>query len=116
MFGQSGTVAPGQHLILEVTAANLGDTLWLHRPMRYGGHVRIGVQLLGTDGAMLDPDLGSAHLPMDVEPGGSVTVPVEIALPASAGAYTIRIDLVVEFITWFRDRGSRTCDVSIEVG
>jgi 2-polyprenyl-3-methyl-5-hydroxy-6-metoxy-1,4-benzoquinol methylase len=113
--GLPARLAPGTSVEVEVTATNTGDTLWLHRPMRYGGHVRLGAQLLGEDRSMIAPDFASLFMPRDVAPGESITLRVPIRAPDVAGRYILRFDLVDEFITWFRDRGSRPFDASVDV-
>ena len=45
-------------------------------------------------------------VPHDVEPGETVTVEVEVALPDDAGNYTIEFDLIQEGVTWFKEMGS----------
>lgn len=113
--GLPGAATPGTTFDVAVTAVNQGDTLWLHRPMRYGGHVRLGVQLLGPDGATIGADWASRFLSRDVAPGDSVTERVSIAMPERPGRYIVRFDLVVEFIAWFHDRGSRPLEVALEI-
>lgn len=108
-------LGPGTSIDVEVTATNTGDTLWLHQPMRYGGHVRLGAQLLAEDRLMVAPDFASLFMPRDVAPGESITLRVPMRAPDVAGRYILRFDLVDEFITWFRDRGSRPCDASVDV-
>ena len=112
--GPAARVRAGTAIDVTVTARNRGDTLWLHEPMRYGGHVRVGVQLL-TDGTVVAHDLASMFLPHDVAPGESVSIDGVISAPAAPGRYVMRFDLVVEFITWFGDRGSPAHELPIEV-
>lgn len=111
----SVSLRSGESADVDLRATNRGDTLWLHQPMRYGGHVRVGVQLLAWDGATITQDLAAQSLARDVGPGESVTVCVKVTAPTTPGRYFLRFDLVVEFITWFSDRGSRPCDLPIEV-
>src|SRR5690606_39308291 len=103
--GVTSPVRAGRTLSVDVAAVNTGDTVWLHRSMRYGGYVRLGVQLLDAAGAMLASDFFSAPMPADVVPGERITWRVSLAAPGGSGRYTLRFDLVDEFITWFQDRG-----------
>jgi SAM-dependent methyltransferase len=115
VVGLPSRLERGATIDVEVLARNTGDTVWLHTPMRYGGHVRLGVVLLGADGAVIDPELASAFMTRDVAPGDTATFRVTLRAPAAAGRYVIRADLVDEFITWFRERGSPTADATVDV-
>ncbi len=108
--GLPSSASPNAQLNVEVAAENTGDTVWLHRSMRYGGYIRLGIQLLSADGAMLTPDFAAVHLPADVRPRERIAWNVPLRAPDGPGRYVLRFDLVDEFITWFQDRGSRPCD------
>jgi hypothetical protein len=81
------------------------------RPFRaqasYGRRlVRLGAQLLGEDGAMLNRDHARAWLPSDIPPGGTAQVGIEVPTPEQPGKYTLKFDLVSEGIDWFEACGS----------
>jgi hypothetical protein len=83
------------------------------RPFRklasYGRRlVRLGAQLCGPDGTLINRDYARAWLPTDIPPGGSADVPIEIPLPAAPGRYALKFDLVSEGIDWFEKAGSPT--------
>ncbi len=113
--GVPGSIAARGDMRVEITAVNTGDTTWLHRSMRYGGYVRLGVQWLDGHGAMLVPDFASAPLPSEVQPGERVVWTVPLKAPADPGRYRLRFDLVDEFIAWFQDRGSRPAECPLIV-
>lgn len=68
--------------------------------------VRLGAQLLGADGTVVDRDWVRASLPADLAPGAEVRVPIAIPAPASPGRYAVKFDLVCEGIDWFEASGS----------
>jgi MoaA/NifB/PqqE/SkfB family radical SAM enzyme len=83
------------------------------RPFRaqasYGRRlVRLGAQLMGPDGTMIDRDYARAWLPGDVQPGATVDVPIEVPAPGTPGRYALKFDLVSEGIDWFEKCGSPT--------
>ncbi|MGZ5380160.1 MAG: hypothetical protein ACXWD8_19960, partial [Mycobacterium sp.] len=65
-------------------------------------------QLCAPDGTLLNRDFERAWLPGNVEPGGSVVVPMTITAPSSPGRYALKFDLVSEGIDWFEQCGSPT--------
>jgi MoaA/NifB/PqqE/SkfB family radical SAM enzyme len=90
------------------------------RPFRklasYGRRlVRLGAQLCGPDGALIDRDYARAWLPGDIPAGGSADVPIEIPLPAAPGRYALKFDLVSEGIDWFEKAGSPTTTRALDV-
>ncbi|MEZ5294388.1 MAG: radical SAM protein [Vicinamibacterales bacterium] len=83
------------------------------RPFRklasYGRRlVRLGAQLCAADGTLLNRDYARAWLPDDIPAGGAADVPIEVPLPADAGRYALKFDLVSEGIDWFEKAGSPT--------
>ena len=90
------------------------------RPFRaqasYGRRlVRLGAQLLGQDGAMLNRDHARAWLPSDIPAGGSADVAIDVPLPLEPGRYALKFDLVSEGIDWFEKCGSPTTTRSVWV-
>jgi hypothetical protein len=70
--------------------------------------VRLGAQLCGPDGTLIDRDYERAWLPDTLQPGAEVDVPVTITAPAEPGRYALKFDLVSEGIDWFEACGSPT--------
>ena len=83
------------------------------RPFRaqasYGRRlVRLGAQLLGEDGTMINRDHARAWLPGDLAPGAQADIRIEVAAPERPGRYQLKFDLVSEGIDWFEACGSPT--------
>jgi hypothetical protein len=70
--------------------------------------VRLGAQLCGPDGTLINRDYERAWLPDTLQPGAAVDVPVTITAPAEPGRYALKFDLVSEGIDWFEACGSPT--------
>jgi hypothetical protein len=69
--------------------------------------VRLGAQLCGADGGVIDRDYARAWLPGPLGPGQRTEIPIEIPVPATAGRYALKFDLVSEGIDWFEQCGSQ---------
>jgi hypothetical protein len=78
--------------------------------------VRLGAQLCGEDGALLDRDFERAWLPDHLAPGATVEIPVTVTAPGTPGRYKLKFDLVSEGIDWFEQNGSETTVKDLIVG
>jgi hypothetical protein len=100
------SVPAGGRLVAQARAVNLGDTLWLARPSRFGGYVTFGVKWTQeASGRVVADAPGRTLLPADVPPGGETAATLVLDLPASVvpGEYVLKVDLVDEFVCWFSD-------------
>jgi MoaA/NifB/PqqE/SkfB family radical SAM enzyme len=70
--------------------------------------VRLGAQLCGRDGTLLDRDFARAWLPSTLQPGATADVAIEVTAPRNPGRYALKFDLVSEGIDWFEACGSPT--------
>jgi MoaA/NifB/PqqE/SkfB family radical SAM enzyme len=70
--------------------------------------VRLGAQLTDDTGAVIERDYARAWLPVDLGPGRTADVPIDIPAPATPGKYGLKFDLVSEGIDWFENAGSPT--------
>jgi len=70
--------------------------------------VRLGAQLRGADGTLINRDFQRAWLPSALEPGRTADVRMRITAPDTPGRYTLKFDLVCEGIDWFEACGSPT--------
>jgi hypothetical protein len=98
----------GETIAIDTHVRNLST-----RPFRklasYGRRlVRLGAQLVGPDGTLINRDHARAWLPGDIPGGGAADVPIEVPLPAEPGRYALKFDLVSEGIDWFEKAGSPT--------
>jgi len=77
--------------------------------------VRLGAQLCGRDGTLIDRDYARAWLPDTLQPGATAEVSIEITAPPDAGRYGLKFDLVSEGIDWFEACGSPTTRAALIV-
>src|SRR4029453_12269486 len=68
--------------------------------------VRLGVQLLSSDGTLINRDHARAWLPSDLQAGDLATVAIDVPTPKDPGRYALKFDLVSEGIDWFESCGS----------
>lgn len=101
------TLSPGQRATVSLRVRNDGNVLW---PAGGDNAVRLGQRWLpsGGDGPRLP-------LPSDTAPGQTQALLAAVQAPASAGAYTLRWDMIEENVGWFAERGVTPLDVAVSV-
>jgi len=105
----------GQTVTLKTRVRNL-STRRFAAQASYGRRlVRLGAQLCAADGTLLNRDFARAWLPHHLEGGDTADVAIEIPVPAEAGRYQLKFDLVCEGIDWFEASGSPTTSKSLLV-
>ncbi|MBI2833380.1 MAG: radical SAM protein [Acidobacteria bacterium] len=70
--------------------------------------VRLGAQLCGADGTVIERDYARAWLPGNLDPGRDTEIAIEMTAPTRPGRYALKFDLVSEGIDWFEKSGSET--------
>ncbi len=105
----------GAHRPLPLAIDNAGDTRWLHEVTPVGGYVGVGGHLLSERREIVSRGYARGPLPRDVAPGESVNLVLDVPLPSRVGRYTLQLDLVDEWITWFEQCGSPTTEVEVVV-
>ena len=96
---------------IEFLAKNTGKSVWLSDALK--GFVALGYSWLTPQGN--EAAYGRVYLPFEVYPGDAYTFRAAIDAPPHPGAYTLRLELVSEMVTWFHDRGVQPVDVPIRV-
>ena len=70
--------------------------------------VRVGAQLLGKDGALINRDFARGELARALPPGEATDVTVTLPALERSGRYALKFDLVYEGVDWFERCGSQT--------
>jgi SAM-dependent methyltransferase len=107
------SVAAGFEFALALTVRNTSAFEWRQAqsgPLAVGNH-----WLDATGDLMLVQDDGRAPALQIVSPGFEWPLLLPVRAPAEPGRYVIEVDLVHEGIAWYRDKGSSTLRVPIEV-
>jgi SAM-dependent methyltransferase len=95
---------------LDVRVANASAAPWpADRFVNLGNHWR------DATGALLRNDDGRVSLPGTTPPGAQVDLSLEMQAPDEPGSYLLELDLVIEGVAWFADRGSPTTTVDVHV-
>ena len=106
------SVAANQMLELRVEVENSSSVPWnYHQPFS----ISLGNHWLSPDGTMLVRDDGRTPLPSGLFLGQRLDVPLQVKAPETPGTYLLELDLVQEGITWFKDMGSKTCSIEVNV-
>lgn len=64
--------------------------------------LRLGIQALGADGALVENDAGRVDFPHPIPPGGHLVL--RVAVPATPGAARYRVCLLQEGVAWHCER------------
>ncbi len=116
-LGRDGVLAgrPGETITVHTRVTNRSSRPF-RRQASYGRRlVRLGAQLVGPDGALINRDHARAWLPDDIPGGGAADVAIEVPLPSTPGRYALKFDLVSEGIDWFEKSGSPTTTRAVVV-
>jgi hypothetical protein len=105
---QPAVVPPRGFVWVRGTVTNTGLVLWLGRvPGVPVGQVRIGAVWLRNDGTNqpVPPDglVTRIDLARDVFPGNTLAFDGGFQAPAAPGSYVLKIDAVVEGMTWLHE-------------
>ena len=106
------TVAPGEVRVLQVQVANCSACAW--QPTEVSG-VFLANRWLDPGGRVQRYIDGRAPLVRSVSPGTAVAVELAVQAPVETGSWLLELDLVDEGVTWFKDQGSATCCVRVDV-
>lgn len=98
----------GEPVSLDLRVRNLSRRPFLATAPHGRRLVRVGAQLCGPDGAVLDRDFARAWLPKTIDAGDRADLAVTLTAPAHAGDYRLKFDLVCEGVDWFENCGSET--------
>jgi SAM-dependent methyltransferase len=116
VLAASDRVAAGGRVEVTVRIVNRGNVPWIAAPRDGAKQASVGAQLLNSEKAVVTRDYFRKTLPRDMLPGNEVELTMTIPAPTAAGLYFVKIDLVIEGLTWFEPRGSQTALLPVQVG
>ena len=112
---ESIEVVSGRKAELAFVVTNVGTARWLAANIEIFGTVRLASHLFSADGTLLELDFSRHPLPMDVQPGESIRMTIDLPAIEQPARYRLAFDLVSEGVTWFENVGSACADVWIVV-
>jgi hypothetical protein len=75
----------------------------------------LGNHWLGKDGKLVVKDDGRASLPKELKPTEEVEFNLTVTPPKQSGISFLELDLVQENVAWFKDMGSVTTTIPVEI-
>ena len=106
------TMREGEVRVLAVEVVNCSPCVW--QPTA-GSGVFLANRWLDQEGRVQRHIDGRASLLQSVPPGTAVTIELAVRAPVEPGHWLLEIDLVDEGVTWFKDQGSSTHCVKVDV-
>lgn len=97
---------------IPIKIKNIGSVKWNSSAEK--GSVFLSYHLLSGSGEMLIYDNIRTSFQKEVMPGETVMVNLKLQ-PPPIGNYIIQVDLVAEGITWFKNRGTKPIDISLNI-
>ncbi|MGB2906222.1 MAG: hypothetical protein WBB73_03925, partial [Candidatus Aminicenantaceae bacterium] len=102
----------GARLPLNLKLTNIGKNTW---DSAASPPCFLSYHLMDQDRTMIRFDNRRIVLPRRIEPGDEVELAVSLRIPLQSGLYLLEFDLVREGEAWFKDGGSETLEILLEV-
>ena len=118
-FGSPGRefhVAAGERFAVSIAIRNAGPVAWPALGLADGNfQLFLGNHWLKSDGSPVAYDDGRCPLPHDIAPQTSIALTLNATAPASPGGYLVELDMAQQGVGWFKERGSQTLRIPIDV-
>jgi 2-polyprenyl-3-methyl-5-hydroxy-6-metoxy-1,4-benzoquinol methylase len=115
----SVTTRPGAAVAIRTAITNPTGTVWLHEGRRGAGGVCLGARVFDAgahpDDAAPVAEWESRPIPRDLRQGESCELEIHGVAPDHPGPYLMQLDMRVEGIAWFHERGSAPARVMLRV-
>jgi hypothetical protein len=106
------SVLTGDKLFIDFQLKNIGQKTWsssAENPCLLSYH------LLDEDGQINQYDNRRFSLPGDILPGQKFELTIAVKSPLHKGQYILEFDLLREGLSWFKDYGSKTLNITLTV-
>lgn len=104
----------GQALHLDFKVTNSGASIWLHDSPNRIGRVQVGFNLFDINQNLVRHCFHSCPFTKDVQPGETRSLSTDLPL-LDSGTHIVEIDLVSNEVAWFKQAGSKSSFIQIEV-
>jgi SAM-dependent methyltransferase len=110
------SIEPASQLDISVTVVNTSAFEWPAPSVQSGiCPIKLGNHWLDRHGHLLQNDDGRSDIREALRPSEAVSLVLTINSPRSSGLYNLELDLVQEHIAWFKDHGSESVTIPVEV-
>ena len=105
-------IAAGESSTILVRVENISTVTWKETDV---SGIRLGNHWLDESGKVVCWCDGVANLDRELTPQAAIDLHLRVTAPKKPGSYKLELDLVEEGVTWFKDKGSETAVVDVEV-
>jgi ubiquinone/menaquinone biosynthesis C-methylase UbiE len=109
---QTFTWPASSAISVPVRVRNASPVVWQYEPRT---PIMLGNHWLDGSGRMIRQDDGRAVLPNALAPGKEIFLTLQMKTPPSPGTYKLEFDLVQESVAWFKDKGSPSLELPVEI-
>ncbi len=111
-LGIPKTAEPGATMDIRVELRNASSEIW--QPAKVSG-IMLANRWLNMKGAVVNSADGRTPLTVELAPGASTTLFLQVTAPARTGPWTLELDMVDEGVTWFSNQGSSIARLDVVV-
>lgn len=104
-------VSNNTEIIIPVTIKNVGTMAWLHT----NKNINLSYHIMSEEKKVIVKDGLRTNLTSSVKSDDSIKLNAVVETPLQSGIYYVEFDMVHEGVTWFKDKGSETTTVKLEV-
>jgi ubiquinone/menaquinone biosynthesis C-methylase UbiE len=115
LLAAPSAVRHGEVMHLRVRVANRGTVEWQTSESPEGGYARLGVQLLDADRRLVNRDFHRVPLGSAMPPGAERELEFACPAPPARGQSYLKLDLVVEGVTWMEVEGGEVGETGVWV-
>jgi ubiquinone/menaquinone biosynthesis C-methylase UbiE len=99
----------GSKAVIPVKVKNISNSIWPGlAESGYKFVISLGNHWLDEKGRLIINDDGRINIPGNVGPGEGVELKLTVSAPDNPGNFILEFDMVLEGVSWFKERGLRT--------
>ncbi len=107
--------SPGSPFVVRFSVINTGDTLWVPGGATRPGVIRFGFRIVDSEGNTVEEVHGKPEFRRAMGPSERQNFTLNHRAPKLVGSYVIKLDILVQNICWFEQKGSQPLELRLEV-